>query len=234
MSHEINETLARKVLEVVDKGLISGLGQPIPGQMCVEAAVCFAMGLPHGDDPPCVSDPVCSLKICLNDSQWSSSEARAKGMRRLAVAQLGTAESFDDNEFGRRVAEAAVKKIVPIALRRAAEAHPDESHKLDLRHAAAMCEQFGDISYALQITENARLACMTDTKAVSVLWDTYNIIDFAALAQDANILYNCIAFSDPIAGDQILSVFAEEVVQVLIEMKAPGTQWLGLTEADKS
>lgn len=31
--------------------------------------------------------------------------------------------------------------------------------------------------------------------------------------------------------DEILSAFAEDVVQVLIEMKAPGCQWLALTEA---
>ncbi len=38
---------ARKLLEVVDAGLCSGLGEPIPGQMCVEAAICFALGLPR-------------------------------------------------------------------------------------------------------------------------------------------------------------------------------------------
>jgi hypothetical protein len=34
----IDLRIATKVLEVVDAGLVSGVGKPIPGQMCVEAA----------------------------------------------------------------------------------------------------------------------------------------------------------------------------------------------------
>ena len=45
----INRKVAKRVLEVVDAGLSSGLGNPKPGEMCVEAAVCYALGLPHGD-----------------------------------------------------------------------------------------------------------------------------------------------------------------------------------------
>ncbi len=35
----IDESIARKLLTVVDAGLQSGVGNPIPGQMCVEAAM---------------------------------------------------------------------------------------------------------------------------------------------------------------------------------------------------
>ena len=45
---EITHAIARKVLNTVDAGLTSGIGKRIPGQMCVEAAVCFALGEPHG------------------------------------------------------------------------------------------------------------------------------------------------------------------------------------------
>lgn len=31
------------------------------------------------------------------------------------------------------------------------------------------------------------------------------------------------------ARDDVLSIFAEAVVQILIDMKAPGTEWLSLT-----
>src|SRR5690242_21920248 len=91
----VTKATARKVLEVVDQGLCGGLGKPIPGMMCVEAAVCFAMGLPHGDNPPCVHPVVRSFKIALNDKNWGSNAARAKGMRKLAVAQLGSADTVD-------------------------------------------------------------------------------------------------------------------------------------------
>ena len=78
----ITREIATKVRDTVDAGLVSGIGHPIPGQMCVEAVVCFALGLPHGDNPACVSPVLRRLKISLNDRHWSSPAARAAGLRR--------------------------------------------------------------------------------------------------------------------------------------------------------
>lgn len=89
---------AARILGIVDKGLVSGLGQPIPGDMCIEAAVCFALGLPHGDNPPCVGEEVRKCKITLNDEPWTSNAARAKGMRAVAIAQLGS-NTIDQQVF---------------------------------------------------------------------------------------------------------------------------------------
>ena len=80
MTIEITQAIATKVLETVDAGLCSGVGKPILGKMCVEAAVCYALGLPHGDDPDCVALALRAFKIKLNDKIWSSNEARAKGL----------------------------------------------------------------------------------------------------------------------------------------------------------
>jgi hypothetical protein len=82
--------VAEKVVEVVSKGLVCGMGEPKPGQMCVEAAVCYAMGLPHSDNPPCVDSYVRDVKININDQEWSSKKARAEGLKKLAIAQLGS------------------------------------------------------------------------------------------------------------------------------------------------
>jgi hypothetical protein len=61
--------VAQRVLDVVECGLTSGVGIQKPGKMCVEAAVAFAMGLPHGDQPlKCVAGEVINAKIDLNDS----------------------------------------------------------------------------------------------------------------------------------------------------------------------
>jgi len=140
---EITKEIAIKVRDTVDAGLVRGKGRPIPGQMCVEAAVCFAMGLPHSDEPSCVSPAKRALKICLNDSDWSSNSARAKGMRRLALVQLGSAGAVDDNDFARRIAEMTIRKIVPIALRAAAVLHPDAERKTALEASAKRCELEG-------------------------------------------------------------------------------------------
>ena len=48
-------------------GLSHGLGKR-GGQVCIEAAICQTLGLPHGDDPQCVSESVRTFKISLNDS----------------------------------------------------------------------------------------------------------------------------------------------------------------------
>lgn len=192
----ITESIARKVLEIVDAGLVKGVGNQKAGQMCVEAAVCFALGLPHGDDPACVSRALRSLKIKLNDSNWSSDKARAKGLRRLAVAQLGSRDTLDDTEFRKRVAKLSIQTCVPTALRAAASIQKDPAHVKALRDAADVCEREGTRDSALKAKKAAVAA----------------------------------ADADAAARDKSLASFAEGVVRILIDMKAPGCEFLHLTE----
>jgi len=103
---------ARKIVELLKHGLTSGVGRPEPGQMCVEAAVCYAMGLPHGDDPKCVGKAVRAFKIQLNDCAWPDEMARAEGMKRLAVAQLGS-DALDQMAFGKLMHLRGIQKVLP-------------------------------------------------------------------------------------------------------------------------
>jgi len=182
----ITKSVAQKVLATVDAGLVSGMGVPTPGEMCVEAAVCFALGLPHNDDPGCVTPALRSLKIGLNDSNWSSKQARAAGLRRLAVAQLGSKDVLDEAEFLRRVVELTISKTVAGALETAASIHPKPEHKEALMVAAKRCRE-----------EKSQAAAYAAAGA---------------------------------ARDRAMAEFAEDVVQILIAMKAPGCKWLPLTE----
>jgi len=143
---KITKATARRVLEVVDAGLVKGLGRPIPGYMCVEAAVCYAMGLPHSDEPACVSPALRSLKIRLNDANWSSNEARAAGMRKLAILQLGTSENFDEKEFARRVVLFTCNVIV---------ADLFDTFEWGKRHATALREA-PDLSMVSEVARTAR------------------------------------------------------------------------------
>ena len=281
MNTLITAAVAAKVLETVDAGLVSGAGNPVPGQMCVEAAVCYALGLPHGDDPQCVSRALRSLKIKLNDSNWSSDKARAKGLRRLAVAQLGSRDALDDREFAKRVAELAIRKQVPRALRAAASIQKDAGHKAKLLDAATKCEKKPTCQSALE-ARRAAVAAANDCYADAAYYAA-NAADAAATnavkAADAAYYANAVAdaaagIADAAAGiadavaavvvaaryavgaavgaaaaaaaaaaanavadadaayaqDKTLADFAEDVVQILIEMKAPGCEWLPLTE----
>ena len=223
----INISIARKVLEVVDAGLITGVGEPVPGQMCVEAAVCYALGLPHGDDPACVSRVLRSLKIRLNDSQWSSSDARAKGLRRLAVAQLGSRDVLDDREFVKRVATLTIRLSVPVALRAAASVHENPKHQEALREAANKCER----EPTPESAREARLVAQEAQKATAdTTADTYAAAAYATTTDaNASAAYAS-AYASADARDKLLADFAEGVVQILIEMNAPGCEWLPLTE----
>jgi hypothetical protein len=211
---EITPAIVAKVLDVVDAGLVSGVGVAVPGQMCVEAAVCFALGLPHDDDPQCVSRAVRSLKIKLNDATWSSDQARACGLRRLAVAQLGSRDKIDDKKFARRVADLAIRKSVPAALRLAASVQTNAEHRDSLLNAACRCEAAGTeqsvrdaracaaaadaAAYAAAYAANAADAYAADAYAAYAAANAAADAAYACADADA---YACAAAADAYAAD---------------------------------
>jgi hypothetical protein len=134
---------AAKIIELLQHGLVEGVGKPEPGKMCVEAAVCYALGEPHGDTPTCVGSAVRAFKIRLNDAKWPSNQARADGLREIAIAQLGSNE-IDQREFAKRVTLKVIQQITPIALRSAAKAVP--AHEVALNAAATACEVAADFA----------------------------------------------------------------------------------------
>ena len=254
MTTAITREIAQKVRDVVDAGLVSGIGKPKPGQMCVEAAVCFALGLPHGDDPGCVSPALRRLKIGLNDRQWSSNAARAAGLRRLAVAQLGSAGILDDREFIRRVVAMTIRKSVPAALRSAAKINPKFADKLE--EAAVQCEKEGTreackaaekvaqesmarayayayaaAAYAADAAAAAYAAAAAAAAAAAYAAYAATYADAAAYAAAAAAYAaDAATYADAAASarDRALAEYAEWVVEILIDMKAPGCEWLDL------
>jgi hypothetical protein len=122
--------------EILARGLSSGMGKR-DGQMCIEAAVCAALDLPHGDEPQCVAAAVRTFKIALNDSNWSSTQARAAGMRDLGIAQVGSLGVVDDNVFVQKIAEKTIRVLIPALFR---EVFPNNEACLA---AAKRCEDEG-------------------------------------------------------------------------------------------
>jgi hypothetical protein len=235
----INEASVRKILETVDAGLAFGLGAPEPGKMCVEAAVCYGLGLPHNDDPGCVSPAVRALKIRLNDSNWSSPAARAAGLRRLAIVQLGTKGTIDEVKFAMNLAtlsRSLVGAQKPVII--------DSYVNYIGGYDAAFATSY---SVAFSAAKAAATADFVATHAEEVLSAT-NRAHYAAAAAERNAL-SIAAISAPYStaaaaqaasaaaiaayaiSDKILSDFAEGVVQVLISLGAPGAEYLFLTEA---
>ncbi len=229
---KVTKKMASRVLEVIDAGLVRGLGSPAPGDMCVEAAVCYALGEPHGDAPTCVERCVRGAKIRLNDSPWSSNEARANGLRKVAIAQLGSAGSIDVGEFVRYYAKQTIRRVVPVALRAAASMATSHRHKLE--EAARRCENDGDRAAA-----NSAYAAANSAYAAAA-YNSANAVANAAAANAAatNSAPAAAHHAAPAAAnaaaayaaakDEILTLGAEVLLDALKHAGSPGCKFLYL------
>jgi len=225
MTIEITKEIAAKVLATVDAGLTYGLGNNTPGEMCVEAAVCYALGLPHGDDPKCVASSLRMLKINLNDSHyWGSDDNRAKGLRKLAILQLGTMGRLDEKTFVSKVVMLLINKYLPQVLKR-----------INLIEEAKSCEKASNIKEAKAAAKAADYAVTADAYVASIKdlfskpspasYTVYaaSIVHAAAYAAAADA-----ATAAKADASKVLAEFAEDVSSILIEMDVPGVQWLDL------
>ncbi len=239
---------ARKILELLGHGLVSGLGTQEPGKMCVEAAVCFALGLPHGDDPKCVGYTVRRIKIALNDCRWSSNTARANGMRKIAIAQLGSDE-LDQRAFGELLAFKTGTRILPDILRDLSKskycldskalveaaanlenAKTSDELALDALAARAALDALDALAALAARAALAALAARAARAARAAL-DVLDVL--AALdALDALAALAALDALDALAArrDAFLNKMAVIILECLVEMKSPGCKWLDLCD----
>lgn len=229
---QITREIAAKVLETIDAGLVHGVGKPIPGKMCVEAAVCYALGLPHGDNPEeCVAPSLRRLKIALNDERsWLNADSRAAGMRRLGLVQLGSWGVLDDLEFEGRVTRMVIGKILPMALRSVGTRPSDKAELAE--KLAALCEAEPTLA-SVRMTWSSS-ACWISHYTKTAAWLIIKYIE-SNCVYATQLVHAVDAAACAIAGDyhsakreEVLAFFAEEVVQILVGMEVPGCQWLDL------
>jgi hypothetical protein len=241
MNDKLTVDVAKKVLEVVDAGLCNGVGTPEPGKMCVEAAVCYALGEPHGDNPSCVGGAVRAFKIRLNDSGWSDNAARAMGMRRVAIAQLGS-NKIDQKAFAEEVTLQTIRQILPLALCAVAKVIPEHAEALKI--CALACEGAVDLvsaraaayaaAYAADAAAYAARAAADAARAAAYAADAARAAAYAAdaAADAARAAYAARAAADAVKKerDTLLSKAAEIGVQALIKLGCLGASWLWLTK----
>ena len=155
------DTIIPKFDAILARGLCAGIGTR-DGQMCVEAAICAALDLPHGDQPWCVAAAVRQFKIGLNDAKWSSPQARAQGLRNLGIAQIGSQGIVDGQQFSSRLAEKTIRILIPDVFRFVFPTMPV------CLIAAARCEQEGTYEAARAAgvaATGARAACLRASAA---------------------------------------------------------------------
>src|SRR5215204_5817588 len=89
------------------------------------------------DDPDGVLPELREIRNALARVPWSCPVSQQAAMRRLAIAQLGSA-SLDAEDFRARVLELTIRRALPSALRGAAGVNP--KHATALFYAAEQCE----------------------------------------------------------------------------------------------
>ena len=202
--HDMQNTFDVKAFDVsrfddiLSRGLCSGVGDR-DSQMCIEAAICTVLDLPHGDDPGCVASAVRSFKITLNDKRWSSAKARADGLRDLGLAQLGSKGVVDNGQFAKKVAEGVIRKILPRMIR-----DRYQTNQVLMRLAYA-CESEGSQKSALALRDEmykARAAASIYFRLRHSVSMTCAIVNFGDLA------YPCWLLT-PAAGVVIARLAAE-------------------------
>ncbi len=241
--------------EILTRGLCKGVGER-DGQMCIEAAICAAMDLPHGDDPVCVADSVRAYKIGLNDSEWSSPAARAAGLRDLGIAQIGSKGVVDDVAFVTRLSELTIRHFIPALFRDVFKDDPkclaaaDECERVGSSYAASAARAASDAaraaSYAARAASDAASAASYAARAASDAASdaSYAASDAASAARAASYAASAASYaaraasyaaraasyaaSDAsyAASDKYLLLSASLALQALRELKSPGCAWL--------
>ena len=182
--------------EILERGLSKGLGQR-DGQMCIEAAICAALDLPHGDNPTCVAVAIRKFKIKLNDSAWSSPTARATGLRDLGIAQIGSLGIVDDQAFATRMTLKTINVLIPDVFRKVFSSNPA------MLQLAMNCEAAQDLPDAAARAARAARAAGAAGTAARV----------AGAAWAAG-------------GDYYLNLSAKLALETLQELKSPGCEWI--------
>lgn len=206
---------------ILSRGLCRGSGFP-HSQMCLEQAICVSLGLPFSDKPRCVTTAIREFKIKLNDCSWSSSEARAKGLRNLGIAQIGSKGVINDCSFTRLMHHKFITILIPTLFREIFIGYSD------CLAAALECEKSG----SLIAIENAHI-CAKEKN--------YNIgtdIFFFVHQATSHLLYekvygiyklkHCVDLAQQASKfkDKYLLLAAEITLDVLKELKSPGCDWI--------
>jgi len=224
----------KKFDSILSRGLSYGLGDS-SGQMCIEAAICSVLGMDHGDDPQCVAKSVRSFKISLNDRSWSSSKARAEGLRDLGLAQLGSLGIIDDVTFAKRLSEEIIGQLIPQLFR---EIFPNDEKLLAVAlrceieksydaSFAASCAAKGAASYAASWAANSAASCASYASYASYAASAARYVgDAARAACAANSAARGAAraadFAARYVGDKYLILAAQIALQILKELNSPG------------
>jgi hypothetical protein len=208
--------------QILDKGLSKGLGKR-DSNMCIEAVICTVLGLDHGDDPQCVAKSVRAFKMGLNDSHWSNEIARAKGLRDLGLAQLGSLGIIDDVEFSVRLSTETIRVLLPDLIRLVMP---------HLEMLAVECEKFPTKESALKVKDAAYTAYTANAAVNAAAYAADAAANAAYAAYAAYAAANAVVYAAANAAyaaknmDYYLILSANLALKILKDLKSPGCKLL--------
>ena len=171
----------------------------------------------------------------LNDAKWSSNDARAKGMLKVAIAQLGS-DTINQKEFAEIVAFKTITVLMPIVLRDKKyeeEALLCESSK-NLHEAKINIYSIKDKLYAAY-TYAAAADAAANYAAYDAITDAVYAITTVTYSADTAVVAAAVAAAKAAAAyanatDKYLLIGANICLEALKELKSPGCQYLYLCE----
>lgn len=209
-----------------------GTGEQLPAWRCESYTFYYPL-LPHDDDTKCVGWAVRYLVFHINNREWSSDEARAAGLRKLAVAQLGS-DQLDQFRFAELVALKTVQKLCPLLFAELAKLAETDEDRESMKSAGRDCAEVTSLEEAIEVLNRdiASARGLPHTLEIArssahalahghILAHALDLALFLALTLDHVIA---------ITSDEALTMLADICLEVLVEMGSPGCQHLGLCE----
>ncbi len=235
---QITKQQIEKLDSILARGLCKGMGINPNGQVCVEQAVCIALDLPFSDNPECVASSVRSFKIRLNDANWSSPENRAKYMRDLAIAQIGSKDSINNQEFAELITKKTIQILIPQYFRsrdfkinnleEILKECESENYKNGIKKLRSAADYTVYATYAAAATYAADAAYAAATYTADAAATANAAYTAAAYTADAayaaaNAAY---AAANAAAADKWLILSAQLALETLKELGSTGCQYL--------
>jgi hypothetical protein len=209
----------KKYDKILNRGLCRGMGTR-GKNVCIEAAICQVLGLPHDDDPLCVEDNVRELKIDLNDCQWTSMKARAEGLHDLGLAQLGSKGVVDGTKFLKMVQNKIKKEVIPEII---LDVFPEDKK---LVAAAKLLKRRGGDIAARNVRESFNNYPYSYSGIATKMYQDMDCLYSTSSPRTYSIL-GIPAVASAVKGtDKYLIMCANVMLEVLKKMKSPGCKLL--------
>lgn len=209
-----------------------GTGEQLPAWRCESYTFYYPL-LPHDDDTKCVGWAVRYLVFHINNREWSSDAARAEGLRKLVVAQLGS-DKLDQFRFAHLVALKTVQRMCPLLFAQLAKLAETDEDREAMESAGRACAEVASLQDAVMVLtlglgrasgaahtlEIARYSALALANGHTIA-HALDLALFLALTLD---------HVHAIDRDETLAMLADICVEVLVEMESHGCQWLELCE----